>query len=369
MRIGFTFDLRSTYLAEGYGEEETAEFDREETIDAMEAALRESGHEIDRIGHARQLVQRLAAGDRWDLVFNICEGLHGFGREAQVPSLLDIYAIPYTFSDSLVTSLCLHKGLTKTIVRQAELPTPDFLVVHQASEIDGQWEDFPCFVKPVAEGTGKGTDSSSVVSDSATLRQVCRNLIARFRQPVLVETFLPGREFTVGLIGTGAQAQVLGTLEIRLRPEAEQQVYSYQNKEQSEQLVDYRFVTRAEEAVRQAEQIALAAWRVLGCRDGGRLDLRCNAAGQPQFLEVNPLAGMHPTHSDLPMIAQAVGMPYTELLRRIVDSAILRRHASVLPKAHTGLPAHANHLRHECRNAADHALPSVIPSSTRVRLS
>src|SRR5687768_9851913 len=133
MKIGLTYDLRQEYLAAGYSEIETAEFDRPDTIDGIDNALRELGHETDRIGHVRQLVERLASGDRWDLVFNICEGMYGRGREAQVPALLDAYDIPYTFSDPLVMALSLDKGLTKTVVRSAGIATPDFAVVSESS--------------------------------------------------------------------------------------------------------------------------------------------------------------------------------------------------------------------------------------------
>jgi D-alanine-D-alanine ligase len=150
-------------------------------------------------------------------------------------------------------------------------------------------------------------------------------LLDEFRQPVLLEEFLPGREFTVGLLGTGAEAEVLGTLEIVLLPAAEPEVYSYVNKERCEDLVEYRLVRPdRDDEVRLAEQYALAAWRALGGRDGGRIDLRSDRRGRPQFLEANPLAGLHPQHSDLPMLATAVGMPYVELVRRIVDSAATR---------------------------------------------
>ena len=326
MRTGLTYDLRSAYLAAGFGEEETAEFDREETIEAIEDALRQLGHQPHRIGHARQLVERLAAGDRWDLVFNISEGLHGLGREAQVPAILDVYQIPYTFSDPVVMSLCLHKGLTKTVVRQAGIPTPDFVVVSRAEEVESLPAGFPLFIKPVGEGTGKGTGSHSIVQEAAALQDGCRTLLERYGQPVLVESYLPGREFTVGLLGTGSQAHVLGTLEIHLRAQAERGVYSYRNKEQSEERVQYRYATTDDRAVREAERIALAAWQTLGCRDGGRVDLRCDANGLPLFLEVNPLAGLHPTHSDLPMLCTAVGLSYTELIQRIVASATQRLH-------------------------------------------
>ena len=330
MLIGLTYDLRSEYLAAGYGEEETAEFDREETIDSLAGALERNGHRLDRIGNARQLTQRLVAGDRWDLVFNICEGLRGLGREAQVPAILELYEVPYTFSDALVMAVSLHKGMTKAVIRDAGVPTPRYRVIATRSEADGTATDgqdlaFPVFAKPVAEGTGKGVTPASKVKSFAELWPTCQELLARYKQPVLVEEFLPGREFTVGLEGTGDAARVIGTLQIVLLDSAEPEVYSYANKEKCEELVEYRPVDGNKDAeVAAAEQIALAAWRALGCRDAGRADLRSDATGKPSFLEVNPLAGLHPQHSDLPMICTAVGMPYDELIRRIVESAATR---------------------------------------------
>jgi D-alanine-D-alanine ligase len=139
---------------------------------------------------------------------------------------------------------------------------------------------------------------------------------------VLVEAFLPGREFTVGIVGTGRSAQSVGVLEVVLLSNAERDVYSYENKENCELCIKYVRVEDAE-AVR-AEEVALAAWRGLNCRDGGRVDLRSDADGNPQFLEVNPLAGLHPEHSDLPILCTQVGIPYVELIRRIVDSTVTR---------------------------------------------
>ncbi len=217
MHIGLTYDLRDEYLAAGYGAEETAEFDQIGTIDAIDDALTRLGHETDRIGHARQLVERLARGDRWELVFNICEGLRGIGREAQVPAILEVYEIPYTFADPAVTSICLHKAWTKTLVRAAGVPTPDWQLIENEDDLDGFRLPFPVLAKPVAEGTGKGIDAASKIADGAGLGQICQRLLAKFEQPVLVETFLPGREFTVGLFGGGDEASVIGTMEIVLR--------------------------------------------------------------------------------------------------------------------------------------------------------
>ncbi|MEZ6062189.1 MAG: D-alanine--D-alanine ligase [Planctomycetaceae bacterium] len=323
MHIGLTYDLRDEYLAAGYSDEETAEFDRADTIDSIADALLALGHDVDRIGHVRQLVPRLAAGDRWDLVFNICEGLKGTGREAQVPAILDAYEIPYTFADPCVMCVCLDKAVTKSVVRNAGLPTPGFAVIANADDV-AQLPPlrYPLFAKPIAEGTGKGVTAASRVNDSRQLNIVAQQLLEQFHQPVLVEEFLPGREFTVGILGTGRNSACLGTLEIVLLENAEADVYSYINKERCEELVEYRLVRAADdEQVRMAEQIALAAWNVLGCRDGGRIDLRCDADGQPQFLEANPLAGLHPFHSDLPMLATALDISYDELIEKIVLSA------------------------------------------------
>ncbi len=338
MNIGITYDLRSDYLAAGYSEEETAEFDQQGTIDAIDAALVQLGHTTDRIGSAQQLVKRLARGDRWELVFNICEGLHGIGRESQVPAILDVYDIPYTFADPAVLVVCLDKALTKTAVRAARLPTPDWHVVRDIPDVGSVHLPFPLLAKPVAEGTGKGIDAASKVVDRRSLHEVCERLLARHRQPVLVERYLPGREFTVGIVGTGQDAEVVGTMEITLLAEAEPGVYSYVNKEQCDQLVEYAYPPRGSDPkATEAEEIALAAWRALGCRDAGRVDLRCDEDGRAKFIEVNPLAGLHPTHSDLPMIWTAGGRQYVALIDRVIRSAAERTH-NLVPALCVGTP-------------------------------
>jgi D-alanine-D-alanine ligase len=322
MRVGITYDLRDDYLRAGYGEEETAEFDREDTIDAIETTLEELGYEPVRIGNVKALMQRLNDGDRWDLVFNIAEGLRGYGREAQVPAILDAYDIPYIFSDPLVLSLTLHKGMVKHVVRDLDIPTPDFCVVESPSDVSSVNLSFPLFAKPVAEGTGKGIDSASKILDRQSLESVCRRMLRDYRQPVLVEAFLPGREFTVGILGTGENAVSIGVIEVLLRANAEADVYSYQNKEHFKERVEYRLVN--DETAKRAEDTALAAWRGLGCRDGGRVDLRVDAAGMPNFMEVNPLAGLHPENSDLCIIASMTGMTYGALIGAIMKSGLMR---------------------------------------------
>ena len=322
MRVGMTYDLRDDYLAMGYGLEETAEFDRLDTIEAIEGALRQLGHRPERIGNIRELARRLVAGERWDLVFNIAEGVKGMGREAQVPALLEAYDVPYTFSDPLVNALTLHKGMAKRVARDAGVPTAPFAIVEDLADIRDIGLPFPLFAKPAGEGTGKGITPASKIANRAALERVCRDLLERFRQPVLVETYLPGREFTVGILGSGSSARVLQAMEVLLNDKAEKEVYSYLNKEHFQERVIYRLVSDAEAV--EAGEVALAAWRALGCRDGGRVDLRSDRRGKPQFLEINPLAGINPERSDLPIMCRLAGIDYVELIGAILNSAMAR---------------------------------------------
>ncbi len=333
MKIGLTYDLRAEYLAQGYSEEETAEFDRGETIHAIDAALRSLGYQTDRIGNARQLMARLLAGDRWDLVFNIAEGLRGYGREAQVPAILDVFGVPYTFAEPLNAALTLHKGLTKRVLRDLGVPTTDFALVRCAADLADVHLPFPLFVKPVAEGTAKGIDGRSRVTTPAELADACQRTLERFRQPALVEPFLPGREFTVGIVGSGNDAVAVGTMEIELLDSAEPHSYTYLNKEECETLCRYTVAPR--EWAEPAERVSLAAWRGLECRDGGRVDLRAGPDDCLYVMEINPLPGLHPNHSDLPMIATAAGWTFPELIGRIVQSAL--RRAAAEPAARPAL--------------------------------
>jgi D-alanine-D-alanine ligase len=323
MKIGITYDLRDDYLKQGYSLEETAEFDREDTIAGIEEALIRSGFETERIGTIKELTGRLAAGQRWDLVFNIAEGISGIGREAQVPALLDAYNIPYTFSDPLVLALTLDKAITKTIIRQGGIATADFAVVKKISDIDDICLPYPLFAKPIGEGTGKGISEASKITSEQDLATVCLHLLQRFGQPALVETYLPGREFTAGIVGTDGNAEVIGVMEVLFKNSHRgDTIYSYDNKANYEEIIDYRIPEA--EIIEKCSHLALASWNILGCRDGGRIDIRMDSEGRPNFIEVNPLAGLNPIHSDLPIMCRLQNIPYQKLIESIVHSAMKR---------------------------------------------
>jgi D-alanine-D-alanine ligase len=322
MNIGITYDLKADYLAMGLSSEEAAEFDKIETIDAIDGALKELGFQTVRIGHAHALLERISKGERWDAVFNICEGLHGIGREAQVPAILDLFQIPYVFSDPMVLALCLHKGMTKRIIRDLGLATPAFAVISKESEIKDINLPYPLFAKPVAEGTGKGITGNSCIKTKNELAASITEKLLRFKQPVLVETFLPGREFTVGVVGTAEKARSIGLMECHFRENVAMNAYSYDNKSNYEEFMDYSVPT--DDVAEKVCQLAVDSWRGLNCRDGGRVDIRLDADGIPNFIEVNPLAGLHPIDSDLVIIAAKYGHSYTQLIQWIMDSAMER---------------------------------------------
>lgn len=322
MRIGLVYDLRDDYRAMGYSDEETVEFDSVATIDLLAGAISKLGHSVDRIGHGKKLAQRLVLGERWDLVVSIAEGLKGRSREAQVPALLELYDQPYAFSDPLTMAVCLDKAVAKRLVKEAGIPTAPFKVLETAESDLAGWRHYPAFVKPLAEGTGKGCELGSKVSSKTELMNAARALMLRFRQPVLLEAFLPGREFTVGIVGNGEEAKVAGVIEIVMNPGADEGVYSMRNKEDSETLCTYLKADDAE--ARLVAERGLAAYRALGCRDACRIDFRSDAMGSPVFLEANPIAGLHPTHSDLPILAGLYGIDYERLLGMIIGAAAQR---------------------------------------------
>lgn len=323
LKIGITYDLKSDYLALGYKKEDVAEFDSDMTINAIADALGELGYKPVRIGNARALCAKLVAGERWDLVFNFAEGLSGRSREAQVPCMLEAYDIPYTMSDPLVCAVTLDKAVAKRILQSEGINTPGFHVVRTEADVANVKLPYPLFAKPIAEGTGKGIDRASCVKNSAELRGVCQTLLLKYDQPVLVEEYLPGREFTVAILGTGSKARVLGGMEVVMRPNANTAIYTYEMKDKYENYVDYHTLKgKPEQAA--VEKLALDSYRALELRDCGRVDIRMDRDGNPSFMEVNPLPGMNPIDSDLPMIARFEGISFTHVIGTIIESALTR---------------------------------------------
>ena len=320
--VGLTFDLKKDYLDLGYTIEEVAEFDAIETIDALEQAITSLGFEVLRIGNIFSLVNFLNSGKRCDIVFNICEGMYGIAREAQVPCLLDAYRIPYVFSEPDILNLTLDKGLTKLVLKQAGILTADFNVVSHLAELQNIEIPFPLFVKPVAEGTSKGIDGYSLVRDQMQLEKSVDYLLKTFHQPVLVESFLPGREFTVGITGSGENTKAIGTLEILLNEHVPHPFYSYSVKKDWEKYASYKIAV--DPVALKCAEMAVDVWKIIKGKDAGRVDFRLDSNGNPNFIEVNPLAGLNPTYSDLPILARLIGMTYNQLISEIMNSALER---------------------------------------------
>jgi D-alanine-D-alanine ligase len=325
LRLALCYDLKGDYLAAGYSPDEVLELDEQDTVDELAGALGQLGHEVVAVGRGVDLARRLAGGERWDLVFNIAEGIRGRSREAQVPAVCEMFDQPYTFSDPLTCALTLDKPLAKRLVRDSGLPTPDFAVVESAAEADRVTLEPPLFAKPAAEGSSKGVTARSHVERRADLPGVCAELLAAYRQPVLVERYLPGREVTVGILGNDGESRVVGIMEVQIVG-GDLAAYTAANKEDWRERMRYRLLQDGDgdPLAARAGAVALGVYRALGCRDAARVDLRCDERGEPCFLEVNPLPGLHPIRSDLPILWRLGGHAYPDLLGSIVEAAVQR---------------------------------------------
>jgi D-alanine-D-alanine ligase len=319
MKVGLTFDLRSWYIDRGYSLDETAEFDKQETVDALEDSLKKMGHETEPIGNTFQLIEALAAGKRWDLVFNIAEGLYGDGRESVVPAILDQYKIPYVFSGPVIMGLSLNKHLAKLVVSAAGVPVSPGVLVMELNDINKVNLTYPLFVKPVSEGTGKGITEKSLVKNGSELRIMVEWILHEFRQPALIEEYLPGREFTVGVVGSGEEAIAIGGMEVIC---TDNLPYSVEVKENYQNYCKYTPLD--ENIADECKAVALRAWKALDAVDAGRIDLKADRNGKICFIEANPLAGLNPVHSDLPILARMYGIEYQKLMEMIMDAATRR---------------------------------------------
>ena len=319
MKVGLTYDLRSWYIDRGYSMDETAEFDKQETVDSLENSLKLMGHETEPIGNAFQLIESLAAGKKWDIVFNIAEGLYGDGRESVVPAILDQYKIPYVFSGPVIMGLSLNKHLAKLVVAASGVPVSPGCLITELKDLDNCNLNFPLFVKPVSEGTGKGITDKSLVNNSGELLRMVKWILTEFRQPALVEEYLPGREFTVGVVGYGNDAFAIGGMEVMT---INNLPYSVEVKENYQNYCTYKPLDP--DITDECKSVALRAWRALDAVDAGRIDLKADRNGKICFIEANPLAGLNPVHSDLPMLSRMYGIEYQTLMEMIMKSAIKR---------------------------------------------
>jgi D-alanine-D-alanine ligase len=319
MKVGLTYDLRSWYIDRGYSMDETAEFDKQETVDALENSLKLMGHETEPIGNTFQLIEALAAGKRWDIVFNIAEGLYGDGRESVVPAILDQYKIPYVFSGPVIMGLSLNKHLAKLVVSASGVPVSPGCLINEMQDLENCNLEFPLFVKPVSEGTGKGITDKSLVNSPAELAKMVEWILTEFRQPALVEEYLPGREFTVGVVGYGEDAVAIGGMEVMT---INNLPYSVEVKENYQNYCSYKPLDN--DIIDECKSVALRAWKALDAVDAGRVDLKADRNGKICFIEANPLAGLNPIHSDLPILSRMYGIEYQTLLEMIMKSAIKR---------------------------------------------
>jgi D-alanine-D-alanine ligase len=323
LRIGFTFNMKR--VSSKGGNDAEAEYDAPETINSIRDALESYGHVVIPLEATAELPRQLMESPV-DLVFNIAEGVSGRNREAVVPALCELMGIPYTGSDAATLSIALDKALSKRVLRQHNILTPEFQVMETGRERLSPKLRFPLIVKPNQEGSSKGVSAQvSVVDNEEMLRQVVRDLIERYRQPALIEDYVAGREFTVGLLGD-KRPRVLPPMEICFRDaENQRPVYDYQIKQEWEKHVYYECPAKLTPAeLKGIERACRETFDALDCRDVARVDLRVNPKGEIYVLEVNPLPGLTPGYSDLCLIAKAANIDYRGLIGEILAGGLKR---------------------------------------------
>ena len=328
-----------------------AEWDGPETIDAVEHALAQLGKVI-RLEANEDFPARLRAA-RPDIVFNIAEGLHGVNREAHVPAICEFFGVPYSGSDPYTLSLCLDKGKTKETLAFHGVPTAPFAVAKSMedlkqiaaghSRLPAPSARQPLFVKPIHEGSSKGITEANYITSAKALLETGEHLLEKYRQPLLVETFLTGAEFTCGVLGNGKDAVVLPAVAINFGslPEKAIPIYGFEAKwiwdRPENPLEIFECPAKISDSLRlQIEDVVLRAYQVLGCRDWSRIDVRLDADGVPNLVEVNPLPGILPDPADnscLPKAARAAGLSYDELLQACLIHACERTGVQIGRKA------------------------------------
>lgn len=322
MRVVIAYNLKRVPPLRGGEQDDDAEYDGPATIAAIAEAIGALGHEAIPL-EADDSFPRTVVATRPDVVFNVAEGRGGRGREAQVPSLLELLGVPYTGSDPASLVFTLDKWVAKSIVREVGIATPRSAVIASGDEPLPRGFTFPAIVKPVAEGSSKGVTATSVAIDEQDARRLARSIASRYASGALVEEFLPGREFTVAIVG--APLEVLPPMEIVLPSSHPHPVYGFDHKLEPNDEVRYEVPAQLEpELERALRALALRAFHALGCRDVARVDIRLDGEGQPSFIECNPLPGLTPGWSDLCLIAAASGIEYPALIGRILESALRR---------------------------------------------
>jgi D-alanine-D-alanine ligase len=325
LKVGITYNLKKDFSQrENQPIDLLEEFDSEETIDAIRQVLESEGHEVIKLGGDTGLIDRLRQASV-DIVFNIAEGLQGRNREAHIPALLEFLAIPYTGSDPLTLSLTLDKAMAKRIVMCQNIPTPRFKKVERMDDLEGLDLRYPLFVKLCYEGSSKGVRLDSKVLDPQSLEEKTRGLLRTYDSPLLVEEFVRGPEFTVGILGND-DPFILGVMQIEIKGKPpEESIYSLEIKREWEEKVRYHCPPLVEQdLLKRIEAVALRAYQALECRDVSRVDIRVGEDNTPYFLEINPLPGLSPVYGDLVIMARSMGWDYARLVRTIFHHALKR---------------------------------------------
>jgi D-alanine-D-alanine ligase len=322
-RVGLTYNLKKNVTS--IAPDSEAEYDNIDTVLAIKDALEAGGYSL-QLMEANESLPALLAQHSVDIVFNIAEGIQGRGREAEVPAILNFYRIPFTGSDETTLCIALDKAVTKRLLASYRIRTPKYFVVSKDhKKLSGNIK-FPAIVKPNAEGSSKGISDVAIVSGRKELRGLLEHNFNLYGQDMLVEEYIHGREFTVGILGNGSDIHVFPPMEIiYLNKDNKYNIYSFNVKKDYKKLIRYECPAQIDKKTeKEMTDMSRKIYDILQCRDFSRMDFRLSEDGKPYFIEINPLPGLAPGYSDFPMLAEFCGMDYKTLVCAVLESALKR---------------------------------------------
>ncbi len=320
--VGLTYNLKKGIKSDV--EDIEAEFDSIETVNAIKHELEKLNLNVQLMEATAEVIEKLSKS-KPDIVFNIAEGLNGRGREAHIPAILNFLNIPFTGSDETTLCIALDKAITKRVLSTFGIKTPKFQLIEYPLKCKLKL-NFPLIVKPNCEGSGKGISDTAIVSNKDELEKLIEKNYSKYNQPMLVEEYIEGREFTVGVIGNGEEVIVFNPMEIKYKKSGvEFNIYSYNVKKNYKDYVEYICPPDLEGKItKKIIKTARKIYGALDCKDFARIDFRLSPNGDIYFLEINPLPGLAPGYSDFPMICEFHGIDYGTLIKTVLNCALKR---------------------------------------------
>lgn len=322
--IGIVYNVKKKENLNLYDAE--VEYDSMDTVNNLKRVIENEGHKVVLLEADDELINKIKVNEI-DFVFNIAEGKNSRGREGQVPAILSMLDIPFSGSDQTTLCIAQDKTVTKKLLSTFKVLSPRSLLMSKNTNLKKIKLNFPLIVKPNAEGSSKGISEISIAKNLGELQNILHKSFESYNQEILVEEYIDGKEFTVGVLGNGKDTVVFSPMEIIYKRPTQENfcVYSYAVKQDYKNFVDYTCQSNLDiKVLNKMKKISLKIFNALECKDFSRIDFRVSKDNKIYFIEINPLPGLAPNYSDYPMLAEKCRVDYDSLIKKILHIALKR---------------------------------------------